>query len=96
MAAGQTPLRFTVSAAGAAGGVLEVAADLELPFEQPRQDDLARAEIDVSEDDRASSTALLDRARGQAGAEALATIVRAAATDPWNASAREALTTTLA
>ncbi len=51
VAAGQTPLRFSVTAAGAAGGVLEVAADLELPFEQPRQDDLARAEIDVSEDD---------------------------------------------
>jgi len=48
---GQTPLRFTVSAAEAAGGVLSVEASLELPFEQPLQDDLSRAQIDVSEDD---------------------------------------------
>ena len=48
---GQTPLRFTVSAAGAEGGVLDVEASLELPFEQPLQDDRARAEIDVTEDE---------------------------------------------
>ena len=49
--AGQTPLRFTVGAAGADGGVLSVEASLELSFEQPLQDDHARAEIDVSEDE---------------------------------------------
>jgi Ca-activated chloride channel homolog len=48
---GQTPLRFSVSAADAAGGVLSVEASLELPFAQPQGDDLARTEIDVAEDD---------------------------------------------
>jgi Ca-activated chloride channel family protein len=51
VSAGQTPLRFTVSATEGGGGVLDVEASLELPFEQPQQDDLARAEIDVTEDD---------------------------------------------
>lgn len=51
VAAGQTPLRFNVAAAGAAGGVLDVEASLELPFDQPLQDDLARTEIDVAEDE---------------------------------------------
>jgi hypothetical protein len=49
--AGQTPLRFSVSWRRADRGVLSVEASLELPFEQPLQDDLARAEIDVAEDD---------------------------------------------
>lgn len=49
--AGQTPLRFTVAAAGTGGGVLDVEASVELPFNQPLQDDTARAEIDVAEDE---------------------------------------------
>ncbi len=48
--AGQTPVRFTVSAAGT-GGVLDIEASLELPFSQPLQDDSARAEIDVTQDE---------------------------------------------
>ncbi len=48
---GQTPLRFNVTASAAQGGVLEVEADLELPFAQPLQDDAARAEINVSQED---------------------------------------------
>ncbi len=51
VSAGQTPLRFTVSAAGTDGGVLDVEASLELPFSQPLQDDSARAEIDVTQDE---------------------------------------------
>ena len=51
VSAGQTPLRFTVSAAGTDGGVLDVEASLELPFSQPLQDDTARAEIDVTQTD---------------------------------------------
>ncbi len=47
--AGQTPVRFTVSAAQTGGGVLDVEASLELPFSQPLQDDTARAEIDVTQ-----------------------------------------------
>ena len=46
--AGQTPLRFTVAAAGT-GGVLDVEAAVELPFNQPLQDDVARTEIDVTQ-----------------------------------------------
>lgn len=48
---GQTPLRFNVTADDASGGVLDIEANLELPFEQPLQDDLARAEVDVAEED---------------------------------------------
>ena len=49
--AGQTPLRFTVSAAGTGGGVLDVEAAVDLPFSQPLQDDVARTEIDVMKDE---------------------------------------------
>ena len=52
--------------------------------------------LDVNDDDRMKAAELLAQARTQAGAEALATIIRAAATDPFNAPAREALATTLA
>lgn len=48
---GQTPLRFNVTASRASGGVLDIEADLELPFEQPLQDDVARAEIEVRQED---------------------------------------------
>ena len=49
--AGQTPLRFTVSAVGTDGGVLDVEAAVDLPFSQPLQDDVARTEIDVTKDE---------------------------------------------